>query len=130
MGKPNNYWSLDRTLDALKEKRKELGRVPRQTDMDFGLSNAVAKHGGLSRLSEILGWEIVKRPNGFWRDERLLLTTIHEEVISVLGHFPNNRELRDMNRHDLANAISRNGGYPYLRKRYEEMTLRRTRSRR
>lgn len=118
--KPNKYWTLDRTLDALRAKKKQLGRIPRQKEMDLGLSNAVTKHGGIARLWEMLGWETAKRPDGFW-DEHILLKTIRQEVVPVLGHFPSNRELREMSRHDLANAISRNGGYPYLRKRYEQM---------
>jgi len=121
LASPNNYWTLERTLAALNVQYKELGRLPRQKEMKRGLANAVAKHGGLKVCAEKLGLAVAKKPNGWWKDAEVLLDTLRNDVIAILGHFPTSRELRELGRHDLANAISRGGGFPYCRALWEEM---------
>jgi len=123
--RPNNYWSLEQTLATLKERSAELGRLPKQKEMKEGLANAVDKHGGINCLAQELGLTSKKKPNGWWTDERVVLDALCDDVVPVLGHFPTARELEGIGRSDLANAISRSGGYRYYRKQWERLKDRR-----
>lgn len=94
--------------------------MPRQKEMKDSLANAVDKHGGLNRLAMQLGRTAVKRTNRWWRKEDVVVAAIQAEAIPVVGHFPTAQELRDLGRYDLANAISRGGGFRHFRRRFEE----------
>lgn len=117
--KPNNYWTLERTLEELKAQSEQLGRLPRQKEMVGSLASAIDKHGGIFNLACKLNLDGVKRPNGWWDTKEKILDAIQTEVIPLLGHFPTPKELRQLKRSDLENAISRHGGFRRFRKLLE-----------
>ena len=59
--------------------------------------------------------EILKRkPIGFWNED--LIVEEIKMIIEEIGDFPTQVKLKGMNRSDLSNAISKNGGSRYFRK--------------
>ncbi len=117
--KPNNYWTLEQTLKALKEQSDDVGRLPREKEMKGALAAAVQRHGGLNRLGGMLGLRSAKKLSGWWKNRKILLRTLRNEVGSALGHFPSDQELLKMGRFDLRNAIARSGGFMAIRRLYE-----------
>lgn len=116
--KPNDYWTMARTLKMLKRRSDDLGRLPRRKELGGALAHAVDKHGGINHLAGMLGLAAAKKPNGWWKDKELILRLLADEVVPVLGHYPNPKELQNMGRSDLFNAIARAGGFKLFRHLY------------
>jgi hypothetical protein len=115
--KPNGYWTFERTIQIIKMQYTKLGRLPRQKEMDSGLAHAVQTHGGINRLADMLGLASIKKPDGWWKDKKVICRMLENEVIPVLGHFPTTQDLQRMGRYDLLNAIARSGGFRKFRKK-------------
>jgi hypothetical protein len=113
--KPNGYWTFERTVQVITIQYTQLGRLPRQKEMDSGLAHAVQAHGGINRFADMLGLTSVKKPDGWWKDKKVIRRMLEKEVISVLGHFPTAQDLQRMGRYDLLNAIARSGGFKKFR---------------
>lgn len=73
------------------------------------LSNAIAKHGGINKFRKLLGYDLPKRPNGYWTDE--LIVSELRNIINKCGYFPSQEELMSMDRNDILGAIANNGGF-------------------
>ena len=115
-----DYWN-ERTVTAeLKRLCEKLGRFPKDRDLPSDLRNATrrihSEYRDLNYYREKLGYPITKKSNGYWNEK-----TIAKEIKLVVkenkGLFPTNVRLREMNRSDLASAISSNGGFPFWRKK-------------
>jgi predicted ester cyclase len=114
------YWTEEIILEELKKIRDEIGHFPIQKELNgflerSDLVGAISLNGGINRYRGLLGAEIIRVSHGYWTEETILeeLKKIRDEI----GHFPIYAELRDLERSDLAGAISTNGGI----NKYREM---------
>jgi hypothetical protein len=108
----NGFWTEEKTLEELKKVKEKIGHFPTQTELStlgrMDLQGAITKYGGSNKFRELLGEELLRVPDGFWTEEKILkgLKTVKNEI----GHFPVQKELSAMGRADLSVAISRHGG--------------------
>ncbi len=116
--KPDGYWTDERIISELKATQDELTHFPTRDELnEIGkgdLANAVAEHGGFPKFRELCGVEWIKKPNGYWADETIVIEL--NKIIAEIGHFPLQAELSLMNRDDLVGAISQHGGLWRFRK--------------
>jgi molybdenum-dependent DNA-binding transcriptional regulator ModE len=117
--KPQKYWNdfenLKRELlAAMKENDWQV--IPIQPKFVSAgradIVNAITKHGGIYKVAEQLGISVEtdEKPNGYWTLE-VTISELQEFITEhQLGSFPTKTELETHDRHDLINAIHRNGG--------------------
>jgi hypothetical protein len=129
MRKSPGYWedfsNLKRELLTFIETQGTPGVMPTGHQLQKAgrgdLKNAIPKHGGWQLVAERLGLTYSQKRQGYWNDfanlERELLAFIQENgTPSVM---PTNEELKKAGRSALANAISKNGGYPVVAERLQ-----------
>lgn len=119
--KPHNFWKDVNIIKKEMEKViDQLGHFPEQKELQQigreDLHGAISQYTkGLLWLRTEMGYERNKMPIGYWNIE-----TIKEDlslIIEEIGHFPSSKELRNMERSDLAGVINtKAGGYLELRK--------------
>lgn len=106
------YWTYEKVFEEL----KKLGKIPTQIELEQmgrgDLLNAIGRYGGMINFADKLGYNLNKKPNGYWTCYRIF------EAIDQIGYFPTADELMQLEKRDLLRAISRNGGFPKLRLMY------------
>lgn len=109
---PAGYWTYENTLKELKQIIAEINHFPLQEELAImkraDLSNAIRMWGGFNIFRSVLGYDFIKRPDGYWNYDSTLNEL--ELIISKVGFFPSTTELRVMNRPDLEWAMRRFGG--------------------
>lgn len=114
-------WKDETIIDNLYSviKINNLNHFPNALELtSFGRSdllNAIYRCGGLNKFRELLGYDILKKPNGYWTDETII-KELDLVIIKDIGHFPSRDDLVAVNRQDLCSAITQHGGYPKFRK--------------
>jgi len=78
------------------------------------LNNAISAYGGVTHFRDLLGYDPLLKPDGYWTEENTLKELKNE--IEKIGHFPTGTELHDLNRDYLNHAILINGGVYKFRK--------------
>lgn len=106
--KPGHYWNKDTITAELKPIVEKLGRFPVQADLEamdkHDLIKGINRQGGYHYYRELLGFESIKRKDGFWSEEKVLSDL--KEICDKIGHFPTCNELRTINK-TLSSAIDR-----------------------
>lgn len=119
------YWSdIERVkseIGAFVDEFGIKGIMPTQRQFYmFGRSdlvNAAAKHGGLGRLSELMGFQCRRVPKGrlYWRQfSRLKLQLLSFSKANCPGYMPTGDELCKKGGSDIVNAIAAHGGFPHV----------------
>ncbi|MCK4668281.1 hypothetical protein KAU33_16130 [Candidatus Dependentiae bacterium] len=115
--KSPGYWNEENTIIELEIIIKKLGYFPTQNELckmkKSSLSNAILKHGGVNYFRELLKHKIIRKSPGYWNEKIIFIKL--ETIIEKMEHFPTIRELKEMNRSDLLNAISKHGGLNHFR---------------
>jgi hypothetical protein len=103
--KPKGYWNEERVLEEAQNfylEREELSAKALKASGRNDLLSAMKKHGGLSKIRELLGVETIRKAHGFWS-----IDSIEKEVqvfIAMYGSL--SRTLLQQNgRGDLDQAI-------------------------
>ena len=119
--KPQGYWEDSANVIS------EAGRVAAEHGPEAltrtwlcanghsGLSNAITKHGGIAWIRAELGLEQGMKPMGYWSDSA---NVISEAGRVAAEHGPEALTQKWLNANGysgLSNAISRNGGYAWIR---------------
>jgi len=119
--KSRGYWkswpNLEREIGVLIARlghfpsQKELAKM-RRTDV----WNAIRRHhGGFTEVRRKMGYQLPQKPPGWW-DSKDNFEKELRLIIDELGHFPTYRDLRNLGRLDIANAIPKHGGIAQVRK--------------
>ena len=115
--KISGYWNEENILNETKKFVKEYGDLPSQQELKKlkkgDLADAINRYIGFSKIREKLGLKGTN-PNGYWNEENTLAEA--KQVLDELGYLPTQKELNQLNKSNLANAISRNGGFFKFRK--------------
>ncbi|MCK5012572.1 MAG: hypothetical protein KAS66_02030 [Candidatus Omnitrophica bacterium] len=117
--KPIGYWTEENTIIELKLVTNELGHFPTGIELKNmnkrNLGHAITKNGGYPYFRKIFGYELKRKPDGYWTEENTIIEL--KLIIKELSHFPTQRELYNMNRSDLVSAMRINGGSSHFRKK-------------
>ncbi len=122
MGKPSGYWqswsNLKRELELILEENK--GNFPSQKYLKKNgysmVSSAIHQHGGFPKIRQKMGYDLVRKPNGYWDDEK----NVVEEAKKVIEansweKLPDHRQLVELGHSDLVSAIEDHGGFRKFR---------------
>ncbi len=126
--KPSGYWdNWDNVERELTDIIKEIGHFPSQKELvsrGYGsLANAILDHGGFSNVRQKMGFELVRKPNGYYRVFENVRRKL-EDIISKLGHFPSLEELCNLKESSLAAAFNQfHGGVNNVRVKMGYETL-------
>jgi len=115
----NGYWTEERIIGDLNKIVTEIGYFPTQTDLN-NLGNkdlvaAISVHGGLSKFRKEMGHELLVKPDGYWDNENNITNEL-KIIITKIGHFPTQPELKELDKQDLSQAIRIHGGSDKFRK--------------
>jgi len=91
--------------------QKELLKLKRSD-----ISNAVGYHGGMGTLREKMGYNLIKKPNNYWKEFDNIEKPL-TKIISDLGYFPTQKELSEMGESSLMAAIKNHGGLNVIREK-------------
>ena len=123
--KPAGFWQDESNVMEEVEKVKGengLERMPSQAKLKkmghTSLVTAIDKyHGGFYEFRKRLGEEPLEGKKGYLKDWENVSTML-QEIISEIGHFPSQSELIGQRRQSLSSAISKyHGGLPATRER-------------
>lgn len=118
LSKPKNYWKNWRNVKSELEKRIEiLGHFPISLELrGGGLYTAIQEyHGGIFAVRHKLGYENLKKPQGYWRNINNVKKQIRV-IIDEIGHFPTQKEIISTRNGSLVAAITKyHGGLHKLR---------------
>lgn len=124
--KSKRSWTEKNITFELELAIEELGHFPTQTKLNetgrSGLVNATRRYGGINHFREKMGYEIIRRPKGYWTDERIISEL--GLIIKELDHFPSYPELKALNKTRLSGAIICNCGINYFREKMGYKPLR------
>ena len=90
--------------------QKDLVNLKRQ-DLIWGIK----KKGGFRKLRDILGFEQIRNPNGYWNKKEIEKRL--EQITQDIQKFPTEGDLNSLNNGDLLSAIRRNGGLSFFRQK-------------
>jgi len=119
----DGHWTKKRTLEACAELVNDHGDLPSQNQLQGiirrdakyrGLSTAIGKFGGLRKVRDKLKLKQRAKPDNYWTKKNILKEA--RELVRELGYLPTSRQLYDLNRSDIAGAISNKYGFSKLRK--------------
>ncbi|MCP6719618.1 MAG: hypothetical protein KJI71_05380 [Patescibacteria group bacterium] len=113
--KPNRYWKKPENI--LAEARRFLEehnlKILSRRELELGypsLSAAISGYpGGAYQLRKDLGEEITTKPKGYWKAWDNIQVGL-EDIIEGLGHFPTQKELKDVGCFDLLYGIAKYHG--------------------
>jgi hypothetical protein len=109
---PKGFWTDKTLIQDLSKIKSEIGHFPSQKELTYlgrtDLTTAISQHGGLNKFRKLFGYESIHKPDGHWSDN--IIVNDLNPIISQLGHFPTQPELKSMKRYDLASAINNQGG--------------------
>lgn len=121
--KRSGYWKeWENIRNELQPIIDELGDFPYDAYLKSigrsDLVNAIKKyHGGFPVVREKMGFDVIKKSDNYWRDEKNLINEL-QPIIDNLGDFPVQSYLYSIGRSDISNAIIRfHGGFPVLREK-------------
>ena len=111
--KPKKYWNNYQNIkNEFLEIYKKLGKVPTENYLrkigKSSLAHALSINDNRYKITKELGLSLYKKPKGFWSKEDNLekeLRFIREKT----GKIPSYSFLRKIKRHDLLNAINKQG---------------------
>lgn len=110
--KPIGFWTEEKTIDELKVLITSINHFPSQKELHklnrYDLNNAIRKNGGYPRFRQLMGYEIIKKSNGYWTEEKIIKELAL--IIDSIGHFPTQDELLHINKSYISSAIRRKGG--------------------
>lgn len=106
-----NKWTDDLIAAELTKMAKVLGRMPTYAEMEGTLDSAVRCRGGIGKWAARIGFEPKGRGghNKRWNDELIEESLL--PFVNEFGRMPSYRELQNVGRCDLGNAISRGRGF-------------------
>ncbi|MCK4665939.1 hypothetical protein KAU33_04275 [Candidatus Dependentiae bacterium] len=114
--KTNGYWNEDNTVIELKPIIEELNHFPSHNEFlnmkRRDLTHAISNNGGYLYFRKKMGYELIQKPDGYWNEENTIIEL--NLIIEKLGRFPTNNDLLNMDRSELAKAITKNGGFPHF----------------
>lgn len=118
--RPMRYWQDPSNIESgLRTWIAKQGRFPTCKDLsesgEKALLGAVQKYGGISAWRVRLGFDQLRKPQGFWV-EIANATSELQLIASELGHFPTANELQTRNCSLLAAIESHHGGYRAIRR--------------
>jgi len=102
--------------NKIKIVQNEIGRFPTITDLkklnrwDIISHASSRRFGGYAKFREHFGVKEVYKSVGFWSNQDARINEL-KTIIETIGHFPSALDLQHIGRHDMANAISKSGGY-------------------
>ena len=119
--KSNRYWQDWSNVEGeLREIIEQEGEFPTRKRLRAGrssLARAINQyHGGFPKVRKKLGFDLKRKPNGYWQDWSNVEGELRE-IIHNLGHFPSQRELEFLGRKDLINAVNIYKGLLRVRER-------------
>lgn len=111
--KTRNSWTDETIMIELELIIKELSHFPVERELrnmnKHALRNAISKHGGITRFRKLLGYKLLRKPCNYWNEKKIILEL--NKIIENLGFFPTKREICEMGKGDLSNAIINHGGF-------------------
>jgi len=119
----DGYWTKKRTLEACAELVNDHGDLPSQNQLlriikkeekYRGLSSAIGKFGGLRKVRDKLKLDQRAKPDNYWTKKNILKEA--KSLVRELGYLPTSVQLYELDRADIAGAISSKYGFPKLRK--------------
>ncbi len=121
--KPRGYWNNWDNLKSELEKiiKKNNGELPSTIKLcQLGRSDLVhasKKHGGMSKVRQILNCNYLRKEKGYYKDYKIVKKVL-KEIIDSLGRFPSQTELRSLKQTGLTAGIVRyhNGLYEIAKK--------------
>lgn len=112
-----NFWNDNTIIENLKPIIETFGYFPTQKDLlninRQDLIGTIRKHGGSNKFRTLLGYDLLKKPNGYWTDKTICIDLEH--TTEKLGHFPTANELKSFEKQDLVDIINTKGGLPRFR---------------
>ncbi len=117
------YWEDWNNIELeLKPVIRKIKHFPTQAELTklgkSSLAMAIGKyHEGINSVREKLGYEVVRKSHGYWKDFRVIKEQL-EEIISDIGEYPSQRHLLENGYSNLVSAICKNhGGWSKVRSR-------------
>ncbi|MCK4666004.1 hypothetical protein KAU33_04600 [Candidatus Dependentiae bacterium] len=111
--KSYGYWTEETILVDLKLVIEELGSFPTAKKLRIinreDLRTSIYRHGGLDYYRELLGYEIPQKFVSYSSEMSIICEL--KPIIKELGRFPLKRELIEMGKGNLANAMTKYGGF-------------------
>lgn len=120
--KKGGYWQNWNNVEMeLNLVINDLGHFPTQKDLKLlkmtSMTTSIYQyHGGLTETKKRMGYEDKTKPPGYWQDWDNFQREL-SEAISIVGHFPSSRELRDLGKNSLIKAHGYHGGAASIKKR-------------
>ncbi len=121
--KSNNHWkSWENIKNELEKIIKEVGHFPTQTELlERKLSSVCGSiqeyHGGFRAVRVKMGYIPGKyKEKGYWDNWKILEKEL-KEVITEMGHFPNQEELLERNQSYLIAAMYKHGGINVVKRK-------------
>lgn len=117
-----DYWNdWDNVKSALEDITEDTGHLPTESElksMGYGaLVRAIQKHyGGTNNVRIKMGYPLNESPKGYWKNWDNLEREL-KEVIDEIGHFPTQKELKDIKRIDINGGIRHYGGMLAVREK-------------
>ena len=113
------YWTEEIITKELELIIEKLGHFPIQKELAEmkrrDLVHAITRHSNINYFREKFGYEPIQKSTGYWNEKTIIADL--EPIIEELGHFPVQRELKEIGRRDLEGAINTCGGYHHFRKK-------------
>lgn len=100
MRNPKNYWNEKTILKELSGIIADTGKFPLYKELlnldKGGLINAIRAYGGMSKCRKILGFDLIRRDTGYWRDWANFEKEIRDAFPDMINHgvFPSRNQLR------------------------------------
>jgi hypothetical protein len=119
--KPCSYWKeWDNLTSNLESIIEEIDHFPTSGELKelgrYDIINAFHYHGGINKVRERMGYYKSETRTGHWTDWSIVEAEF-SRVIEQLGHFPTQRELKDLELGKLINAASHHGNFTGVREK-------------
>ncbi len=128
--RPKDFWTLERTIELCRGLLDENnGELPTQKKLEKatggyrGIIGGINKYGGIEWIKELLGLTSNKKPHGYWNEKTILNEA--RLIVNKLGYLPDNAKLKNIERGDLAHAITNYSSFDSIRKKLKCKTNRR-----
>ncbi len=116
--KIRGFWNDDNIIKEIEIIIQKNGYFPTWDELLLmnrnDLANAITRNGGISKFRELMGYNILKNPDGYWTDN--VITEKLKKITNEIGHFPTSYELKSMNENSLIVMMIKNGGLNKFRK--------------
>ena len=122
--KPNGYWqNWDNVERELRNIIEQEGEIPAQkrlselgrNDLNIGI---IRNHGGLSAVRERMGYELKRKPNGYWENWENVERELRDIIEENNGEFPSTGKLKKIGKSSLEFGVNKfHGGFSVVRER-------------